>query len=187
MQYQWNEIKDLSNNAFGKEMISTIKKIGYSGTYAELAEIIYRSESTVMTWCAPNSENPLPLWARHHIFLAVNEVVFQKNKNPRAWSADDDHYLLDNYKTQTYAEIAKVLCRSYPAVASRVVELGLRSQPIYTDEQVAVFFDISKTNAEVAAIAGVSHTVAAYQRKVRGIVGFPGQRGRKRKSKKDQI
>ncbi len=64
----WEDAQELSPNEFAKQMILVL---GGDANYRTLAAMIYRSYSSIQTWCAPITQQPLPLNERHHLWLAV--------------------------------------------------------------------------------------------------------------------
>ena len=180
----WIEAQKLTANEFAKSALAELKAWGGKGTYAELAKLIYRSESAVMTWCAPNSENPLPVDGRHHIWLAVSEFVKNKPKHRRSWSDEDDELLRKFYPTMTHAELATYMGRSHSAIATRLSELGLKKINELTETEIAHLRNTALTNREVADIIGRSMQSVYNYRQSLDVIGYPKlTRGRPRKTK----
>jgi transcriptional regulator of aromatic amino acid metabolism len=179
----WDEAQKLTANEFAKSALTELKKWGEKGTYAELAKLIYRSESAVMTWCAPNSENPLPVDVRHHIWLAVTEYARAKPKHRRSWSGDDDELLRKYHPTMTTAEIALLLGRSHSAIATRLGELGLKKIKPLTEAELNHLKNATLTNREVAELTGRSIQAVYNYRKTLNVTGYPKHtRGRPKKA-----
>ena len=178
----WVEAQQLTANEFAKSSLTELKSFGGKGTYAELARLIYRSESAVMTWCAPNSENPMPVDVRHHIWLAVAEYARAKPKHRRLWSDDDDELLRKYHPTMTTAEIALLLGRSHSAIATRLGELGLKKMKPLTEADLVHIRNINLTNREVADLIGRRPSAVCTFRQSHNITGYPKLgKGRPRK------
>lgn len=58
-----------------------------------------------------------------------------RNDTWKPWSASDDQFLRDNYKTKTQKQLAVLLRRTVTAVGTRVVNLGLSKQKQWTKEE----------------------------------------------------
>lgn len=174
----WIKAQKLTPNEFAKYALAALTKFGRKGTYSELAALIYRSESTIMTWCAPNSENPLPLHARHHIWLAISALQTTKPKHRRPWTQKDDDYLKEHYHKSTSVELAAALGRSYSAVASRVTELGIKSHLQINDDLLSKLNNLSLSNAQISKITGLPRQTIYNQRKKHQIIGYLSDRGR---------
>lgn len=174
----WIEAQQLTANEFAKAALSALKTCGRKGTYSELAALIYRSESTIMTWSAPNSENPLPLHARHHIWLAISALQSTKPKHRRAWTQKDDDYLKEHYHKSTCVELAAALGRSYSSVASRVTEIGIKSHLQINDDLLSKLNNLSLSNAQISIETGLPRQTIYNQRKRLKITGYSTERGR---------
>jgi len=178
MSLDWIKAQKLTPNEFARYALAALTKFGRKGTYSELAALIYRSESTIMTWCAPNSENPLPLYARHHIWLAISALQTTKPKHRRPWTQKDDDYLKEHYHKSTSAELAAALGRSYSAVASRVTELGIKSHLQIYDDLLSKLYDLTLSNVQIAETTGLPRQTVYNHRKRLQITGYFSERGR---------
>lgn len=130
----WKQAQALTPNAFAKVMLAELEAQGEGKPgYAELARLIYRSHSRMMTWLAPASREPLPLNERHHLWLAVQhrtdkpETVTAPPELRQSWdwTEKEDDFLARHYQHMTHQQLADGLQRTRSSVSTRLHKLGL--------------------------------------------------------------
>lgn len=130
----WKQAQALTPNAFAKVMLAELVAQGeIKPGYADLARLIYRSHSRMMTWLAPASREPLPLNERHHLWLAVQhrtdklEVVTAPPELRQCWdwTEKEDDFIAQHHKRMTHQELADAIQRTRSSVSTRLHKLGL--------------------------------------------------------------